>query len=106
MKEWSRLERGGKGRTEGKRRGLGERAKGGQVVWCEREGGHAGGRDGRDGNKRANREKQREKEEQKGTGTAPSFDTSSPTHTLKHIHTLTHTRDSELVLASALLLAL
>ena len=61
MKEWSRLEKGGKGETGGKRRGLGEGAKGGQVVWCEREEGHVGRRERRDGNKRANREKQREK---------------------------------------------
>lgn len=47
MKEWSWLEKGRKARTGGKRRGLGERAKGGQVVWCDREGGHAGaGREG------------------------------------------------------------
>lgn len=77
----------GKGRTGGKREGLGQRAKRGQVVWCEREGGHAGRRDGRNVNKRANREKQREKKE----GTKISLQTHTQTYTL------TDTRDRELV---------
>lgn len=93
--------------TGGRRRvSLGERAKGGQVVWCEREGGHAGRRKGRHGNKRANREKQKRKR-----GMRRDRDISNVLHLLtdthkKHLHTLTHTREREVVLPSALLLAL
>lgn len=93
MKEWSWMEKGGKERTGGKRGGLDERAIGGQVVWRGRDGGHVGRREGRDGNKRG----KKRREMQKGTEISPTFDTSSPA-THKHIHTLTRTRDTELVL--------
>lgn len=73
---------GKKDRQRERRRAPGERAKGGQIVGYETEGGHMGRREGRNGNK----SKQREKEQRRGTGIPPTFDTSSKTHTRTHTH--------------------